>query len=84
MSDTAIPPIFSLIDPSHPLINAGPGPFVVAAVDPDAPTPTDPTNAQVRHFLGGDFFAGSVTLLRNTTAAVSEWQQPTPGGGNHR
>ncbi|KXN88544.1 hypothetical protein AN958_07180 [Leucoagaricus sp. SymC.cos] len=93
--ETAITPIFSLIDPAHPLSSpstTGPGPFVIAAVDADAPTPEDPTNAQVRHFLGADFFTRRLPLedgiespvLRNRTAAISEWRQPTPGGGNHR
>ncbi|KAJ8507120.1 hypothetical protein ONZ45_g10478 [Pleurotus djamor] len=82
---TAGPPIFRVINaPSH-------GPFVVAAVDPDAPTPQTPTNAQIRHFLGGDFTAeaggrGSVSrglhLLVNSTKAVSEFRQPTPPAGS--
>ncbi|KAF9446374.1 PEBP-like protein [Macrolepiota fuliginosa MF-IS2] len=92
-NETATPPVFGLFDPfdpANPSINAGQGPFVIAAVDPDAPTPTNTSNAQVRHFLGGDFFprklAGSSLspLLSNTTAALSEWKQPTPTGGNHR
>ena len=90
--ETVGPPIFSLVDPKDPLGNAGKGPFVVAAVDPDAPTPTDTSHAQVRHFLGGDFFArnlpihglGINPLLSNTSAAISDWRQPTPTGGNHR
>ncbi|KAJ3567080.1 hypothetical protein NP233_g6596 [Leucocoprinus birnbaumii] len=94
-NDTAGPPVFNLINPSNPLgQNAGPGPFVIAAVDPDAPSPTNTSNAQVRHFLGGDFLparlpipgAGSVEspLLSNTSAAISDWRQPTPTMGNHR
>jgi hypothetical protein len=94
--DTANPPIFNLVDPSDPIGSkgVGPGPFVIAAVDPDAPTPTDTSHAQVRHFLGGSFFTrrlalpggGEFTtpLLSNTSAALSEWRQPTPTGGNHR
>lgn len=91
--DTAGPPILSLVNPSDPLgKNTGPGPFVVAAVDPDAPSPTNTSNAQVRHFLGGDFFprklpilgSGPSPLLSNTSAAISEWRQPTPTVGNHR
>jgi len=92
-NDTAIQPIFALLDPSHPTVNAGPGPFVIAALDPDAPSPTNTSNAQVRHFLGGDFFprtlpgqasGSSGPLLANTTAPISGWRQPTPTMGNHR
>ncbi|KAF9053966.1 PEBP-like protein [Hymenopellis radicata] len=78
---TANPPTFTLIGE-----NIGAGPFVVATVDPDAPTPQDPNIAQVRHFLGGNFITGSpaceAELLVNTTPAVSEWQQPTPPAGS--
>ncbi|KAF8802181.1 PEBP-like protein [Phlegmacium glaucopus] len=73
---TAGPPIFSLFG------HAGPGPFVVAAVDPDAPTPQNPTSAQIRHFLGGNFFHDFPFLLRNTTPAISNFRQPTPPAGS--
>ncbi|KAM6496035.1 Phosphatidylethanolamine-binding protein PEBP [Amanita muscaria] len=59
--------------------------FVVAIVDPDAGA-----NAQVRHFLGGNFVlnnnGGSVMTLANTTPALSEYVQPAPppGTGAHR
>ncbi|PFH49637.1 hypothetical protein AMATHDRAFT_76088 [Amanita thiersii Skay4041] len=62
------------------------GPFVIAAVDPDAPTPQEPTSAQIRHFLGGNFFGRSVRdgveVLRNSTPAISEFLQPTPPAGS--
>ncbi|RXW17741.1 hypothetical protein EST38_g8115 [Candolleomyces aberdarensis] len=29
-----------------------PGPYVIASVDPDAPTPENPSVAQIRHYLG--------------------------------
>ncbi|KAK0430755.1 PEBP-like protein [Armillaria borealis] len=78
---TVGPPSFTLVG-----LDARDGPFVVAAVDPDAPTPQNPTNAQVRHFLGGNFepsrlVRGRATLT-NTTAAVSNWRQPTPPAGS--
>ncbi|KAJ8515366.1 hypothetical protein ONZ45_g7200 [Pleurotus djamor] len=82
---TAGPPTFRVINaPSR-------GPFVVAAVDPDAPTPQTPTVSQIRHFLGGDFVveAGGrrsvprgLHLLVNSTKAVSEFRQPTPPAGS--
>ncbi|PPQ96597.1 hypothetical protein CVT26_010752 [Gymnopilus dilepis] len=76
---TAGPPIFSVVG------EPGRGPFVVATVDPDAPTPQAPTSAQIRHFLGGNFFRKSLVepqLLTNTTPAVTEFHQPTPPAGS--
>ncbi|GJE97182.1 PEBP-like protein [Phanerochaete sordida] len=61
--------------------------FVVATVDPDAPTPADPTVAQIRHFLAGNFVRGRITGLEqvtlvNETVPLSGWQQPTPPAGS--
>jgi len=62
-------------------------------VDLDAPTPQSPTNAQIRHFLAGNFRlwpSGSnllgPTVLRNSTPAVTEFHQPMPfpGSDPHR
>ncbi|KAF7314458.1 Zn(2)-C6 fungal-type domain-containing protein [Mycena kentingensis (nom. inval.)] len=74
--DTAGPPTFSVSG------NTGPGPFVIAAVDPDAPTPQAPTSAQIRHFLGGDFTRSRGGLLTNSTPAISPFRQPTPPAGS--
>ncbi|KAJ6525281.1 PEBP-like protein [Mycena vulgaris] len=74
-NDTAGPPTF------HVVGNVGSGPFVVATVDPDAPTPQAPTSAQIRHFLGGNFFNHG-GLLVNSTPAISEFRQPTPPAGS--
>lgn len=78
------PPHFALCGN---LTAAGHGPFVVAAVDPDA----SPVNvAQVRHFLGGDFYVEpghqEVHALVNRTPALSEFLDPQPpvGSGLHR
>ncbi|THU84051.1 PEBP-like protein [Dendrothele bispora CBS 962.96] len=75
---TAGPPTFAVQGA------AGRGPFVVATVDPDAPTPQDPTEAQIRHFLGSDFFAsgGEPAPLTNRTPAISDFLQPTPPAGS--
>lgn len=56
-------------------------------VDLDAPTPQDPTEAEIRHFLGGDFVLGNpgadgLALLSNTTPAISNFLQPTPPAGS--
>ncbi|KAL4249293.1 PEBP-like superfamily protein [Abortiporus biennis] len=48
---TAIPPIFTVRN----RVFSPRQEFVVAAVDLDAPTPQSPINAQIRHFLGGNF-----------------------------
>ncbi|KAJ7674027.1 PEBP-like protein [Mycena polygramma] len=74
-NDTAGPPSFNVVG------NVGRGPFVVATVDPDAPTPQDPTEAQIRHFLGGNFFNKGGHLV-NSTPALSEFLQPTPPAGS--
>ena len=54
-------------------------------VDPDAPTPQNPTVAEVRHFLGGNFrldrspsAIGAGTPLVNNTPALSDYLQPSP------
>ncbi|KAF9558729.1 PEBP-like protein [Agrocybe pediades] len=75
---TAGPPTFSVVGP------AGNGPFVVAAVDLDAPTPQTRTSAQIRHFLGGNFVreVRDPLLLANNTPAVTEFHQPTPPAGS--
>ncbi|PFH53306.1 hypothetical protein AMATHDRAFT_55142 [Amanita thiersii Skay4041] len=77
---TAGPPSFGAVGTDFT------GPFVIAAIDPDAPTPQEPTNAQIRHFLGGNFFGRSTRIeaefLRNSTPAISEFRQPTPPAGS--
>ncbi|KAF9009126.1 PEBP-like protein [Hymenopellis radicata] len=60
----------------------GEGPFVVAAVDPDAPSPQNTSLASVRHFLGGNFTPLDDAFLANSTSAVSEWVQPAPPAGS--
>ncbi|KAI0048046.1 PEBP-like protein [Auriscalpium vulgare] len=60
--------------------------FVIAMVDPDAPTPQNASVAQFRHFLGGNFtLAGpgvNFTLLTNSTPAITEYQTPGPPNGS--
>ncbi|KAG6909253.1 hypothetical protein DXG01_001435 [Tephrocybe rancida] len=80
-NSTAGPPTFSAIG------DIGNGPFLIATVDPDAPTPQAPTSAQIRHFLAPNFFANGrpftpVQSLDNGTAAISEFLQPTPPAGS--
>jgi phosphatidylethanolamine-binding protein (PEBP) family uncharacterized protein len=75
-TDTAGPPIF------HVAGKVGRGPFVVATVDPDAPKPQSPSLAQIRHFLGGNFYLNCAGRLVNSTPAVSEFLQPAPPPGS--
>ncbi|EJD46576.1 PEBP-like protein [Auricularia subglabra TFB-10046 SS5] len=59
--------------------------FLVAEVDPDAPTPQNPSSAQIRHFLAPDFVlaAGSgATTLVNGTRALSDYRGPSPPAGS--
>ncbi|KAI0291838.1 phosphatidylethanolamine-binding protein [Russula brevipes] len=63
------------------------GPFVVAAVDLDAPTPQLRNVTQIRHILGGGFQLDpwsdqDVRPLVNTTPALTEWLQPQPPQGS--
>ncbi|EKM75533.1 hypothetical protein AGABI1DRAFT_132198 [Agaricus bisporus var. burnettii JB137-S8] len=62
---TAGPPTYAVSGTSCP------GPFVIASVDPDAPTPQTPTSSQIRHFLGGNF-----------SPRGSNGMQPTPPAGS--
>ncbi|KAF8972709.1 PEBP-like protein [Flammula alnicola] len=76
---TAGPPKFNVIG-CH-----SKGPFVVAVVDPDVPTHQNTSVAQIRHFLGGNFFLKSPkmsSLLTNTTPALGPFLQPTPRAGS--
>ncbi|KAG6909599.1 hypothetical protein DXG01_016638 [Tephrocybe rancida] len=81
MVTTAILPSFEVVG------HAGHGPFIVAMLDPDVPTPQDPNLAQIRHYFGTDFFTGkgqgdgdaqAVHRLFNRTAAITPYFQPTP------
>ncbi|CDO76552.1 hypothetical protein BN946_scf184982.g11 [Trametes cinnabarina] len=60
--------------------------FVLAMVDPDAPTPQNPTAAQIRHLLAPGIQAnGSVAsgaALVNNTPAISDFLRPTPPAGS--
>ena len=57
--------------------------FLIAEVDPDAPTPQNPTSAQIRHFLAQDLALapGSMTLA-NGTRALSDYRGPGPPAGS--
>ncbi|KAJ7846894.1 PEBP-like protein [Mycena olivaceomarginata] len=56
--------------------------FVIALVDPDAPTPQNTSLGQFRHFLGAGYRWNADTgVLTNSTAAPTEWFSPRPPSG---
>lgn len=60
--------------------------YLLAMVDPDAPTPQTPTSAQIRHLIAPDITVnGSLAqggLLVNNTPAISNFLRPTPPAGS--
>ncbi|KAB5590616.1 OV-16 antigen [Ceratobasidium theobromae] len=70
------------------------GTYVVAIVDPDAPSRADPTLSQIRHLLAANITVSNTRseyvpqsfLLKNSTAATNDYRPPTPpvGSGAHR
>ncbi|QRV77908.1 phosphatidylethanolamine-binding protein (PEBP) family [Ceratobasidium sp. AG-Ba] len=70
------------------------GPYVVALIDPDAPSRAKPTFGQVRHLLAANLtvagtrskYVHNSFLLNNSTPAVNDYLTPTPpaGSGPHR
>ncbi|KAG7444132.1 PEBP-like protein [Guyanagaster necrorhizus] len=77
---TGVQPLFALIGQA-----VTPGPYVIVAVDPDSPTPQNPKNAQIRHFLGGNFrptlHLSDRAVLR-PLIPVPRWILPTPPAGS--
>jgi len=56
-------------------------------IDIDAPTPQNPNLSQIRHFIGANFHLEEpnqfgVSLLANSTPALSDFFQPTPPAGS--
>ncbi|KAJ7366268.1 PEBP-like protein [Mycena albidolilacea] len=57
--------------------------FVIALVDPDAPTPQNTSLGQFRHFLGAGYrWSADTGVLTNSTAAPTEWFSPAPPAGS--
>jgi len=76
-------PTFSLV--ANTSIQISNIPYVMALVDPDAPTPQNASMAQFLHFLGGDFAgttSGDVTPLTNSSAALMDFVSPAPPAGS--
>lgn len=87
--ETAIAPTFG-IRSSGNTADPGIGPFVVAMIDLDAPTPQNTTYAELRHFLGGDLIlkdcddrtTSGVASLSNMSVAITDYVQPAPPAGS--
>ncbi|KAF4575107.1 hypothetical protein EYR36_006463 [Pleurotus pulmonarius] len=78
--ETSMQPQFFLNTTNTTLAN---GTFVLAIVDPDAPTPQNTSISQFRHMLGGDFRVNATGgVLMNTSAALSDFVPPTPPAGS--
>ena len=82
-TETAIPPQFAIVG-GHECNEKS---LVVTMFDPDAPEPSNRSLSQIRHFVGGDFFAFTPSnfdyqQLANTTPALSEYVQPAPPAGS--
>jgi len=81
---TATEPAFSLI--SNSTIQVANQTFVLALVDPDAPSPQNTSASQFLHFLGGDFRVNATssdpTHLTNQSAALMNYFPPTPPAGS--
>ncbi|KAG5634815.1 hypothetical protein H0H81_000618 [Sphagnurus paluster] len=59
------------------------GPFVAIMVDPDAPTPQNPTIAQIRHLVAPDLAASAKSSqLTTATAPISAYIPPGPPAGS--
>ncbi|KAG5636447.1 hypothetical protein H0H81_008037 [Sphagnurus paluster] len=63
------------------------GPFVAVMVDPDAPTPQDPSISQIRHLVASDLDAatslrGKSHQLTSATPAISSYIPPGPPAGS--
>ncbi|TFY66554.1 hypothetical protein EVG20_g4530 [Dentipellis fragilis] len=60
--------------------------FVLAMVDPDAPTPQNTSLAQVRHIIAGDIHvspgSNNHSQLVNSSAALTEYLNPSPPPGS--
>ncbi|KZV87464.1 PEBP-like protein, partial [Exidia glandulosa HHB12029] len=77
IAQTASEPTFALVSS-----DVQGKPYLIAMVDPDAPTPQDPSVAQVRHFLAPDFVSDGTGPLTNRTPALSPYIGPQPPAGS--
>ncbi|ORY80030.1 phosphatidylethanolamine-binding protein-like protein, partial [Protomyces lactucae-debilis] len=56
--------------------------YTVAMVDPDAPTPQNPTSAQIRHWLVTDVQASTAPTNISSGNVLSGYRAPSPPAGS--
>jgi len=83
INQTANRPDFALVSSNTAITGK---PYLIAMVDPDAPTPQNTSSSQIRHFLGPNFVSpgpsGGVFPLANQSAALSNYLGPLPPNGS--
>jgi phosphatidylethanolamine-binding protein (PEBP) family uncharacterized protein len=81
MNQTANIPSFAIVSNNTQIIGK---PYLMAIVDPDAPTPQSPNVSQFRHFLGADYISNGSTngefvlMNKSKTATLTDYVGPTP------
>lgn len=56
--------------------------YVFAIIDPDAPTPQNPTSAQIRHYLVADVSPQSTVFNVSSGSVLSPYKSPAPPAGS--
>jgi len=84
MNETANIPFFAIRSNNTQIIGK---PYLIAMVDPDAPSPPNRTNAQILHFLGINYVSQSLTdnelfILSNNSAPIMPFTGPHPPNGS--
>jgi len=84
MAETATMPNFAILSNNTAIIGK---PYLIAIVDPDAPSPPDRSVAQFLHFIGKDYISkaltnGTIFVLQNMSAPVEPYFPPTPPNGS--
>jgi len=84
MAETANMPFFAIQSTNTMIIGK---PYLMAIVDPDAPSPPNRTRAQFLHFLGANYVSNNLTdnevfILSNTSEPIMPFVMPTPPNGS--
>jgi len=84
VAETANMPFFAIQSTNMMIIGK---PYLMAIVDPDAPSPPNRTRAQFLQFLGANYVSNNLTdnevfILSNTSEAIMPFSMPTPPNGS--
>jgi len=84
MNETLNKPFFAIQSNNTMIIGKS---YLIAIVDPDAPSPPNRNISQFLHFLGVNYVADKVTdnevlILKNNSAAITDYVNPTPPNGS--